>query len=235
MSVQESCLSRGIKRCGYHVCVLGTIGVGKSTCANALQRVLTKRQGVCDGLYEPVETNPWLALYYQDKKKNAFPMQVYMLNRRLEQQRKAQANALCGISSVQDSSLFGDSCFVEMLHKDGIMSDLEVELYSQLFTNMCYEVMYPTLVVYLNCPADVAKRRIEKRGRECEKNIELDYLDRLNDEIGKLCKDFQRYTLVKEINATPDLTPEEIDKQAELIADELKLIRESPIISRMGV
>lgn len=235
MSVQESCLSRGIKRCGYHVCVLGTIGAGKSTLAEALQRVLTERQGACDELYEPVESNPWLAEYYKDPKKNAFPMQVYMLNRRLEQQRRAQANALCGLSSVQDSSLFGDSCFVEMLYKDGIMSDMEVDLYSSLFANMAVEVMYPTLVVYLNCPPSVAKRRIEHRGRECEKNIELDYLDRLNHEIGVLCNDFQRYTFVKEINATPDLTMKEIEAQANMIADELAMIRKTPIITRMGV
>lgn len=235
MSVQESCLSRGIKRCGYHVCVLGTIGSGKTCNSQALQRVLAKRLGRCEGLYEPVEENPWLKLYYKDRQRNAFSMQVYMLNRRLEQQRIAQDNALGGISSVQDSSLFGDSCFVEMLHKDGTMNDLEVDLYSELFTNMCTGVMYPTLVVYLNCPPEVAKQRIIKRGRECEKNIELEYLDRLNTEIGTLCHEFERYTFVKEINATPDLTPEEIDKQAELIADELKLIRESPIISRMGV
>lgn len=235
MNVQESCLSRGIKRCGYHVCVLGTIGAGKSTLAEALQRVLTKRQGACDGLYEPVESNPWLAEYYKDPKKNAFPMQIYMLNRRLEQQRRAQANALCGLSSVQDSSLFGDSCFVEMLYKDGIMSEMEVDLYSSLFANMAVEVMYPTLVVYLNCPPEVAKRRVIHRGRECEKNIEIDYLDRLNNEIGVLCKDFERYTFVKEINAAPDLTSEEIEKQAEMIADELALIRKTPIITRMGV
>lgn len=235
MSVQESCLSRGIKRCGYHVCILGTIGSGKTENSKALQRVLTRRLGRCEGLYEPVEENPWLKLYYQDKRRYAFGMQVYMLNRRLEQQRIAQDNALGGISSVQDSSLFGDSCFVEMLHKDGTMNDIEVDLYSELFTNMCREVMYPTLVVYLNCPASVAKRRIEHRGRECEKNIENDYLDRLNDEIGNLCKEFQRYTFVKEINATPDLTLKEIEAQAELIADELALIRKSPIISRMGV
>lgn len=235
MSVQESCLSRGIKRCGYHVCVLGTIGSGKTTLTEALQKVLKERFGACEGLYEPVGENPWLELFYKDKKKYAFEMQVYMLNRRLEQQRRAQANALCGVHSVQDSSLFGDSCFVEMLHRDGDLTDMQVDLYSSLFVNMSTDVMYPTLVVYLNCPASVAKRRIERRGRECEKSIELKYLDDLNHEIGILCKDFQRYTFVKEINAIPELTLKEIEAQANLIVDELKLIRESPIISRMGV
>ena len=235
MSVQESCLSRGIKRCGYHVCVLGTIGSGKTSNSQALQRVLTKRLGRCEGLYEPVGENPWLKLYYQDRQRNAFSMQVYMLNCRLEQQYIAQDLALGGISSVQDSSLFGDSCFVEMLYKDGTMNELEVDLYSRLFTNMCRNVMYPTLVVYLNCPPEIAKQRILKRGRECEKNIEIEYLDRLNNEIGVLCKGFERYTFVKEINAAADLTPEEIEKQAEMIADELALIRKTPIITRMGV
>ena len=234
-TMQESVLSKGIRKCGYHVCVLGTIGAGKTTLCRALQERIIEVEGRCDGLYEPVEDNPYLPLYYQEPHRYAFPMQIYMLTRRLRQQRRAQANALDGISSVQDSSVFGDSCFVEMLHKDGILSDLDVENYADAFVDRCESVMYPTLVVYLNCPADVAKRRVTKRGRECEKNIEARYLDRLNDEIGVLCRDFERYTFVKEINASVDLTPEEIALQARMIYDEMTLIRRHPVISRMGV
>lgn len=234
-TVQESVLSKGIRKCGYHVCILGTIAAGKTTMCRALQDVIIEKEGRCDGLYEPVESNPYLSLYYEDPKRYAFPMQIYMLTRRLRQQRRAQANALDGISSVQDSSVFGDSCFVEMLNKDGILSDLDVENYADAFIDRCESVMYPSLVVYLNCPAEVAKQRVIKRGRECEKNIEIAYLDRLNVEIGILCRDFERYTFVKEINASVDLTPEEIKLQARMIYDELSLIRKHPIISRMGV
>lgn len=235
MGVQESCLSKGIERCGYHICVLGCIGSGKSTLANCLQEVIEHEEGDCLGLYEPVETNPLLPLYYKDPRRYAFSMQVYMLNRRFEQQKLAQDAAFMGISSVQDSSLFGDSCFVEMLRKDGTLCETEVEVYSSLFANMSREVMYPSLVVYLNCPPHVAKKRIERRGRDCEKDIPIDYLTALKMELDAFIADFQRYTFVKEINASIDLTPPEIYEQAKEIYHDLKIMRNKPIISRMGV
>lgn len=66
MSIQESCLARGIRRCGYHVCVLGIIGSGKTTLAQALQKAIAEKYGRCEGLWEPVEGNPLLPLYYKD-------------------------------------------------------------------------------------------------------------------------------------------------------------------------
>lgn len=235
ISTQESCLSKGIKRCGYHVCVLGPIGSGKTVTAKSLQDIIKKEEGQCFGFYEPVESNPLLPLYYKDPKRFAFSIQVYMLNRRYEQQLLAQDAAFCGISSVQDSSLFGDSCFVEMLKKNGTLHELEVDTYSSLFANMSRNVMYPSLVVYLNCPAEIAKQRVIKRGRECEKNISVEYLAALKAELDDFVEEFSRYTFVKEINASIDLTPDEIYKRSEEIYHDLKMTRNKPIISRIGV
>lgn len=234
-TVQSSCLSKGIERCGYHICVLGCIGSGKTCLSRCLQEVIDHEEGDCLGLYEPVESNPLLPLYYQDPHRYAFSMQVYMLNRRFEQQKLAQSAAFVGISSVQDSSMFGDSCFVEMLRKDGVLCETEVEIYSSLFANMSREVMYPSLIVYLNCPPEVAKKRIEKRGRECEKDIPISYLQSLKSELDVFISDFSRYTFVKEINASIDLNPGEIYEEAKEIYHDLKLMRNKPIISRMGV
>ena len=235
MSIQESCLSRGIQRCGYHVCVLGIIGSGKTTLAEAMQKVIAEKHGRCEGLWEPVESNPLLPLYYQDPERYALSMQIYMLNRRLEQQRVAQDLALMGVSSVQDSSLFGDSCFVEMLRKDGILKPEEVDVYSQLFANMSRDVMYPSLVIYLDCAPETAKRRIEKRGRECEKGISIEYLAKLKTELDILVKEFAAYTHVHIIDANADLTPEQTDEEARGEYMTLRILRESPKINRMGV
>lgn len=233
--LKESCLSRGIQRCGCHVCVLGVIASGKSTLANALHNIVAQEEGECHGFYEPVEDNPLLPLYYQDPHKYAFPMQIYMLNRRYEQQMLAQDLALAGISSVQDSSVFGDTCFVEMLKKDGIMSQQEVDVYSDLFVNLTRNVMYPTLVVYLNCEPEKAIERLKHRNRDCESNVPVEYLSRLKAELDEFINDFQKYTFVKEINANVDLTHEGIVAEAQEIYNDLQIIRKKPIISRMGV
>lgn len=235
MGMQESCLSRGIQRCGYHVCVLGVIGSGKTTLAQALQKVIAEKTGRCEGLWEPVESNPLLPLYYKDPERYALSMQIYMLNRRLEQQRVAQDLALMGVSSVQDSSLFGDSCFVEMLKKDGILTPEEVDVYSQLFTNMSRDVMYPSLVIYLNCEPETARARIDKRGRDCEKGISIEYLAKLKAELDVLVSEFADYTNVHIIDANADLTPEQIEEEARGEFMTLRLLRESPILNRMGV
>lgn len=235
MDIQESCLARGIQRCGYHVCVLGIIGSGKTTLARALQKVIAEKTGRCEGLWEPVESNPLLPLYYKDPARYALSMQIYMLNRRLEQQRVAQDLALMGVSSVQDSSLFGDSCFVEMLRKDGVLSPEECDVYSQLFANMSREVMYPSLVIYLNCEPEVALARIAKRGRECEKGIPLEYLAKLKAELDALVKEFGAYTHVHVIDANADLTPEQIEEEARGEYMTMRILRGSPKLNRMGV
>lgn len=235
MGIQESCLARGIQRCGYHVCVLGIIGSGKTTLARALQKVIAEKQGRCEGLWEPVESNPLLPLYYKDPARYALSMQIYMLNRRLEQQRVAQDLALMGVSSVQDSSLFGDSCFVEMLRKDGILTPEEVDVYSQLFANMSRDVMYPSLVIYLNCEPEVALARIAKRGRDCEKGIPLEYLAKLKAELDILVKEFGNYTHVHVIDANADLTPEQIEDEAIGEYATLRILRGAPKLNRMGV
>ena len=235
MSIQESCLMRGIQRCGYHVCVLGVIGSGKTTFVRALQKAIISKYGRCEGLWEPVEGNPLLPLYYKDPHRYALSMQIYMLNRRLEQQRVAQDLALMGVSSVQDSSLFGDSCFVEMLRKDGILSTEEVDVYSQLFANMSRDVMYPSLVVYLNCDPEVAKSRIMKRGRECEKGIPVEYLAKLKAELDVLVAEFGNYTHVHTIDANADLSPDEIEEEARGELMTLTLLRGYPKLNRMGV
>lgn len=234
-SVQSSCLARGLKNCGYHVCVLGTIGSGKTTLSQALQKVIEEDIGRCEAFLEPVQENPILPLYYKDPQRYALTMQIFMLNRRLEQQRVIQDLALSGISSVQDSSVFGDSCFVEMLSKDGILGKEEVDVYGELFLNMARDIMYPSLIVYLNCSPETAKQRVEKRGRECEKNIPVEYLRNLNEEIKVVCDEFSKYTFVKEIDADVDLDEDGIKKLAYSIYQYLKATRDMPIVNRLGV
>lgn len=232
---QESVLARGLRRCGFHVVILGCISAGKTTLANALQRVIEKKTGQCECLREPVEDNPLLPLYYQDPNRYAFPMQIHMLNKRLAQQRVAQDLALAGKNSVQDSSVFGDSCFVEMLFKDGILTTEEVDVYADLFANMTRDIMYPSAVVYLNTSPEVALDRLHKRNRSCESGIPIEYLANLKRELDALILEFGRYSPTLVLDGDIDMTPEEIDKRAEDLWETIKQTRNTPIVNRQGV
>lgn len=233
--ISKSCLARGFDKLGRHICVLGTIGAGKTTLAHAVQDVIVAEEGRCEGLWEPVGNNPILPLYYQNPEKYAFIMQVNMLNARLRQQKLAQAMAMSGISSVQDSSVFGDTCFVEMLRKDGTMSDVDVDVYVDLFLNMSENIRYPSLIAYLDCEPSVARARVCKRGRTCEAGIEESYLMRLNAEISTLVADLSKFTHVMRIDANKDMTADEIHDLAREVYARLLFYRKDPIISRVGL
>jgi deoxyadenosine/deoxycytidine kinase len=87
----------------------------------------------------------------------------------------------------------------------------------------------------LSCEPETARARIDKRGRDCEKDIRIDYLAKLKAELDVLVSEFADYTNVHTIDANADLTPEQIEEEARGEFMTLKLLRETPILNRMGV
>jgi len=234
MSIQEDVLSRGVRSRGLHICVLGIIGSGKTTTTHNLCEVIKEREGRCETLLEPVEDNPILPLYYEDPKRWAFAMQIKMLARRFSQQKLAQKYTLNGISCVQDSSLFGDSCFVEML-RGNTMHEEEVNLYSELFTIMADEgILYPSAVVFLKCKPEVALERIKSRGRDCEAGIPIEYLRDLDDQLSTLSESMRRYTHVINLDVNKDMNADELKEEASDLYRQIRVLREHPIMSRLG-
>lgn len=227
---------------GVHICVLGGIGSGKSSLTKAFEEVIREESGNCRGLYEPAsKTNPYLADYYKDQGRYCFNIQIFLLNKRLEQQRLAQDVCLCGENVVQDSSIYSDSCFVSKLEKDGTMSKRDADTYFELFQNMSRDIMYPTAVIYLDVTPEVQIHRIEKRmsekeGRKCEAGIGLDYLKDLQIELEQLLTGLQRYTHVIRVNWLEDKSPQQIKETArQLYHDILTMRRVEPIRCFIGL
>jgi deoxyadenosine kinase len=233
MSLQEDVLSRGVRSRGLHICVLGIIGSGKTTTTKHLHDVIVKNEGRCEELMEPVEDNPILPLYYKDPNRYAFSMQIKMLTRRFAQQKLAQDYTKNGISCVQDSSVFGDSCFVEMLRGDKI-PDVEVDVYSELFTEMAEYMMYPSAVVFLKCAPEIALNRIKHRGRECEAGIPIDYLRSLDEQLNRLSESMKRFTHVIELDVNADMNEEQLQQEAHELYVNICCLRATPILSRLG-
>ena len=149
----------------------GVVGVGKS----ALMNILVE-EGMTP-FPEPVLNNPILDKFYDDRKRYAFPLQVFFLAKRFEH-LKAAAQVP---GAVMDRSIYGDGIFAAMHKESGTMEPEEYGVYEQMYKVMIDEVRKPDLLVYLQVSVDVAMKRIQKRGRVYEQAVERAYWEKLNE------------------------------------------------------
>lgn len=157
-----------------HVAVAGNIGSGKTT----LTTMLSKHYGWTPQ-FEAVDGNPYLADFYNDMQRWSFNLQIYFLNTRF---KDVVEIAKSSKNVVQDRTIYEDACiFAKNLHKMGLMSTRDYENYSTLFSLMLSLVKPPDLLIYLRSSVPNLVSNIQKRGREYEAGIRLDYLQGLND------------------------------------------------------
>lgn len=156
-----------------HIAIAGNIGSGKTT----LTRMLVEHYKWTPK-YESVEYNPYLADFYNDMERWSFNIQIYFLNRRFLD--VVEINKHDEIV-VQDRSIYEDACiFAPNLHNMGLMSTRDYENYASLFSLMVSLVKAPDLLIYLRSSIPHLVGNIQKRGREYESSIRLDYLKGLN-------------------------------------------------------
>jgi deoxyadenosine/deoxycytidine kinase len=113
-------------------------------------------------------------------------MQIWLLNHRFRQHREFVARISLGKIKgvVQDRTIWEDTIFARMLnqHPDKIISDKDYNTYLDLFDNMVLrELVFPQLLIYLDCKPETAMQRIHMRGRTMEQSITLDYLRALQE------------------------------------------------------
>jgi len=157
----------------YFITIAGNIGVGKST----LVRLLAERNG-WEPVYEAVTENPYLADFYGDMRRWAFPSQVFFLSRRLQQHYQLLQQPQ---SIIQDRSVYEDAeIFAHNLFDQGDMSERDWACYQDLYRTLTLLLKPPDLVIYLSASVATLRRRISSRGRAYEKGISDDYLERLN-------------------------------------------------------
>jgi deoxyadenosine kinase len=192
--------------------VSGIIGVGKSTLTDSLGGHMDLKI-----FQEPVKTNEYLGKFYQDMNRYAFPMQVYLLNHRFRQyQQMIWENKNC----IQDRTIYEDVIFARLLNRSGIINDLDFKTYMQLFENMTSFIRHPDIVVFLDVEPEKAMERINKRGRECEKDISLEYLVTLRDGYEEWLKDIEGKVPIIRLDWN---TYQDTEKVAELIKKKLSM------------
>jgi deoxyadenosine/deoxycytidine kinase len=157
-----------------HIAIAGNIGSGKTT----LTGLLSKHYG-WEAHYEDVDTNPYLNNFYEDMQRWSFNLQIYFLNSRFRQVidiRKRKKTV------VQDRTIYEDATiFAPNLHAMGLMSSRDFDNYKSLFELMSSFIQPPDLLIYLKANVGTLVSQIQKRGREYENSIRLDYLKRLNE------------------------------------------------------
>jgi deoxyadenosine/deoxycytidine kinase len=161
-----------------HIAIAGNIGVGKTT----LTALLAKRYGFL-AHFESVDNNPYLDDFYEDMPRWSFNLQIFFLQSRFKQQLDINAR---GGNVVQDRTIYEDAAiFAPNLHSMGLMSTRDYENYKGLFEIMVSTIKAPDLMVYLKSSVPSLVRNIQKRGREFEEGIRLDYLKQLNERYDK--------------------------------------------------
>ncbi len=157
-----------------HIAVAGNIGAGKTT----LTQLLAKHYG-WETHFEDVELNPYLNDFYEDMQRWSFNLQIYYLNSRFTQiQEIKEANK----NVIQDRTIYEDAfIFAPNLHSMGLMTTRDFENYFSLFNLIESFVSAPDLLIYLRASVPTLVNHIQKRGRDYEESIRLDYLKRLNE------------------------------------------------------
>ena len=157
----------------FYASIAGNIGVGKSMVTTMIGEVYGWRM-----FFEPVINNPYLEDYYRDMARWSFHLQVYFLSQRFEVQKRIIDEPG---SAVQDRTIYEDvEIFAPTLHRRGCMDDRDYQNYREIFANMVAFLRPPDLIVYLRCRPETALERIRRRGRSCESDIPLDFLQDLH-------------------------------------------------------
>ena len=156
-----------------YIAVAGNIGSGKST----LTSLLAKHYG-WEARYEAVEHNPYLEDYYRDIHRWSFNLEVYFLKERFRD--------LIDISQsdktiIQDRTIYeGVYVFMQNNRAMGNLTERDFKTYMELFEQMMSVVRQPDLMIYLKASVPHLVGNIQKRGRNYEQSIQLEYLENLN-------------------------------------------------------
>lgn len=157
-----------------HIAIAGNIGSGKTT----LTTLIAKHYKYT-AHFEEVDNNPYLSDFYKDMQRWSFNLQVFFLRSRFRQLIDIKKKSK---KIVQDRTIYEDAyIFAPNLHAMGLMTTRDFENYSDLFGVMDEFITPPDLLIYLRASVPSLVLNIQKRGREYEEAIRLDYLTRLNE------------------------------------------------------
>lgn len=154
------------------IVVDGVTGVGKSS----LVKIICEEYGLVPFSEMFEDENRLLHKFFNDREKWAFPMQTNFLTNRFKQYCHAMKTG----RAVMDRSIYSDRIFARMYLEYEYLKPEEYAVYNNLLEAMLEHVVPPRLLIYLKVGTDEAIRRIHRRGRPDEVEVERGYWDNLN-------------------------------------------------------
>ncbi|MDR1055802.1 MAG: deoxynucleoside kinase [Prevotellaceae bacterium] len=168
-----------------HIAIAGNIGSGKTT----LTSLLSRHYG-WEPQFEDAENNPYINDFYEDMQRWSFNLQIFFLNKRFKSIVEIRKNTS---TAIQDRTIYEDACiFAPNLHYMGLMSTRDFENYRSLYNLMISLVTPPDLLIYLRASVPTLVNQIQKRGREYEAGIRIDYLSKLNERYEEWIEDYKK-------------------------------------------
>lgn len=176
-----------------HIGIAGNIGCGKTT----LTRMLSAYYGWTPR-YESVTYNPYLEDYYKDIRRWSFCLETYFLKERF---KDVIAISQSEETIIQDRTIFeGVYIFTANNKAMGNLSDRDYETYMELFENMMSLVKAPDLLIYLRSSTPHLIAQIQKRNRDYEKAMGIDYLVNLNERYDAWMSSYRGKVLVIDVD-----------------------------------
>ena len=153
-----------------YIIIEGPIGVGKTSLSNKVAL-----EWDADLVLENVDDNPFLSKFYKNPREVSLQTQLYFLLTRTRQVQAFKQQDIFSNARVSDFMLQKDRLFAQVT-----LNNEEYDLYDQLYSYMAVDIPKPDLIIYLQAPINTLIKRIKKRGRDFEKYIDAEYLERLN-------------------------------------------------------
>tara|TARA_Y100000768_G_scaffold201477_1_gene151488 strand:+ start:357 stop:983 length:627 start_codon:yes stop_codon:yes gene_type:complete len=173
-----------------HIVISGNIGVGKTTLSEKVSKKFN-----WDLQLEEVDNNPYLDDFYKSMSEWSFHLQIFFLNSRFNQIQKISESKKV---VIQDRSIYEDyEVFTKTLHDSGVLKEREFNNYERLYKTILKYIDQPDLLIYLrNTNINNVVKNIRKRKRDFEKEIDKNYLIKLNDYYEKWIKNHPKEKLL---------------------------------------
>lgn len=217
---------------GKMYAIAGMIGSGKST----LTKLLADRYNAT-AFYEPVKGNDVLEMFYDDKEKYGFLLQIDFLHRRFQMIKDAGKLDRAGQVTILDRTIWEDEYFTLKNNELGNIKDIEVSVYQRALNNMMEEIdslpkKNADVLIYIKSPFEKIVSNIKKRDRVFEQSgADYEYFKLLYDGYDEWFDNYEYGPKIKIDLTHWDLSiPEEAEIVMQKIDSELALIEERKVV-----